>query len=207
MQKLIKINELHYIVVDDSEILEGELVYRSLTHKDIYKIDSFGLHLYKRGSSGDGYQKITYSNQPLEEICCTPKGQIKRYIECKGCDKKQLGFNKVKLLSLSNIQEVINGYSVEKMAEKKFPNENPSNIQLTSDINLRRICYKSGINDYKELVKDKLFTAEELENAFIDGINNRYSEKRMTSKEYLQSKLPPTEWEVEITPEGKIILL
>ena len=27
-------------------------------------------------------------NKTIEEVCCTPIGQIKRYVDCKGCDRK-----------------------------------------------------------------------------------------------------------------------
>lgn len=39
MNELIKINEQHYVICDDSEINEGDYVYRSLTKKDIYQIE------------------------------------------------------------------------------------------------------------------------------------------------------------------------
>ena len=28
------------------------------------------------------------SEEPKQENCCTPEGQIKRYVDCKGCDRK-----------------------------------------------------------------------------------------------------------------------
>jgi hypothetical protein len=28
------------------------------------------------------------NKETLEENCCTPIGQIKRYVDCKGCDRK-----------------------------------------------------------------------------------------------------------------------
>ena len=27
-------------------------------------------------------------DEPKQENCCTPEGQIKRYVDCKGCDRK-----------------------------------------------------------------------------------------------------------------------
>ena len=32
--------------------------------------------------------KITTKEEPKQENCCTPIGQIKRYVDCKGCDRK-----------------------------------------------------------------------------------------------------------------------
>ena len=88
--KLIKLNEEDYIIVDDSEIKEGDFMY---------DIDGdLGIAIGKDISQWEGNRKITHSTKPLEEVCCTPNNQIKRYIDCKGCDKKQLGFNKIKPL-------------------------------------------------------------------------------------------------------------
>lgn len=36
-----------------------------------------------------GYAKlIATKEEPKQENCCTPEGQIKRYVDCKGCDRK-----------------------------------------------------------------------------------------------------------------------
>jgi predicted transcriptional regulator len=32
--------------------------------------------------------KLVMKQETLEENCCTPVGQIKRYVDCKGCDRK-----------------------------------------------------------------------------------------------------------------------
>jgi len=29
-----------------------------------------------------------YQEEPKQDNCCTPEGQIKRYLDCKGCDRK-----------------------------------------------------------------------------------------------------------------------
>ena len=39
---------------------------------------------------------------------------------------------------------------VDELASLKYPNENPKNIELTSDVNLRRVCFKSGYNKSQE---------------------------------------------------------
>jgi hypothetical protein len=35
-----------------------------------------------------GYKIIIPQEEPKQENCCTPIGQIKRYVDCKGCDRK-----------------------------------------------------------------------------------------------------------------------
>ena len=32
--------------------------------------------------------KVAKLTKPKQENCCTPEGQIKRYVDCIGCDKK-----------------------------------------------------------------------------------------------------------------------
>jgi hypothetical protein len=34
------------------------------------------------------YAKLNTKEEPKQENCCTPIGQIKRYVDCKGCDRK-----------------------------------------------------------------------------------------------------------------------
>jgi hypothetical protein len=34
------------------------------------------------------YKIIIPKEEPKQENCCTPEGQIKRYVDCKGCDRK-----------------------------------------------------------------------------------------------------------------------
>lgn len=53
-------------IVDDVECLPMPNIH---IHKRIYKI-------------------IIAQEKPKQEKCCTPAGQIKRYVDCVGCDKK-----------------------------------------------------------------------------------------------------------------------
>jgi hypothetical protein len=60
--KLIKINTDHYVVVDDSEIKEGDWYYWEITKTiQIAKLDS----LNRLPKSSDGSKKITHSTQPF----------------------------------------------------------------------------------------------------------------------------------------------
>ena len=40
--------------------------------------------------SGEQYYKETYGGN--NHLCCTPIGQIKRYVNCIGCDRKPLTY-------------------------------------------------------------------------------------------------------------------
>jgi hypothetical protein len=52
--------------------------------------------LWKDGnpSTHDMYQIIIPQEEPKQENCCTPVGQIKRYKDCIGCDRKPKEFGK-----------------------------------------------------------------------------------------------------------------
>jgi hypothetical protein len=56
MKKMIKLSDTHYIVVDDSEIKEGDWC--------VYKTGEIIQYLVKLNT--DNLRKITHSTQPLE---------------------------------------------------------------------------------------------------------------------------------------------
>lgn len=68
--KLIKLSETHYIIVDDSEIKEGDWVYDNVD-KEVFRVDSLNnISGIVRSSYHttvlDGCKKITHSTQQLE---------------------------------------------------------------------------------------------------------------------------------------------
>jgi hypothetical protein len=204
--KLIKLNEEDYIIVDDSEIKEGDFMY---------DIDGdLGIAIGKDKFEWEGNRKITHSVKPLEEVCCTPNNQIKRYIDCKGCDKKQLGFNKIKPLSLSEVEEAIYGYNVEKMAESKW-NELTANLKLDT-LNKGMWCggFQHGFNTHKELVKARFLSTQLYSNEnHLEWIYNRLIEVHGENSNYdymiefkkIIQSLQPTEWDVQFV-NGKLTL-
>ena len=88
MQKLIKINADHYIVVDDSEITTGDIVAEKLL-TDKYEL--FTIHTLN-DIDKQTQKKITHSTQPLEDV---------------GLGKYDLRFNKIFALDLDEIKELI----------------------------------------------------------------------------------------------------
>lgn len=197
-QRLIELSDSHYIVVDDSEIKEGDYKYHHV--KGIIKATFSGAYTNEF--------KITHS---------TPIGGFSAMLIAG-----------VKELSLSEVEEVINGYSVEKMTFLKFPkNERTTwGKSYSYDNEKKREGYVEGFNAHKELVKDKLFTIEDLRAAFAAGDAGRggYTYNRVRNfdgfDEYITKKLgyfwdsekgyilhPKTEWSVEVTLDGKIVLL
>jgi hypothetical protein len=91
--KLIKLNEEHYIIVDNSEIKEGDFMY---------DIDGdIGIAIGKDKSQWEGNRKITHSTKPLS------------FLNESGITTANLKPDWTKIKQLS-------GYSVEKMAENKW---------------------------------------------------------------------------------------
>ena len=70
------------------------------------------------------------------------------------------------------------------------------------------------IKAHQELTKDKLFTQLDMYKALTEfriflsqNVNTSSGSKHDKIKSIIQSLLPKTEWEVEITSESKIVLL
>jgi hypothetical protein len=178
MQKMIKLSEIHYIIVDDSEIKEGD--YRVMVDKKSTFYDQFEKHLGNHDCN-DQWAKITHSTQPLNEQCQNVCSGF-----CINCPDTS-----VKRLDLSEAQEIEFGYSVEKMAK----NGN-ANMKCFEEI------WIEGFKAAMELVKDKLFTAQDVIN-----IVKKSRETGLTAEYFITKHLlPKTEWDVEFV-DGKIVLL
>jgi len=120
-------------------------------------------------------KKITHSTQPLENV-------IK--------------------ISLSDVEEVVYGYNLLKMAEN-FSGKDAGSWQCP-------ISYEIGFKAHQELVKDKLFTIEDIQLAFNRGANFAhmpYPKNVEYEKKYKNSLLPKTEWGITIDENNKITLI
>jgi hypothetical protein len=76
--------------------------------------------------------------EPKQENCCTPIGQIKRYVDCKGCDRKP---------KQETLEEAASKWSLEEAQEfalSRFKNEN---LLLEGFVSLESILkvFKAGI--------------------------------------------------------------
>jgi hypothetical protein len=175
--KLIEIKkDIHYIIVDDSEkatnghcALDGDFITKKL-------IDS----------AWTTDRKITHSTQPLEPSIKSDKHDNPK------------GFVLIKPLSLLEVEELIYGHSVEKMAEDAVGH-------LLNDEE-RKMGYIEGFNAHKELVKD-MFSLKEIEAALKELSKPQYKfDTKTTFKDllYMQRK---TEWDVEFDENNKLKLL
>jgi len=191
MQKLIKLSDTHYIVVDDSEIKEGDWTNKGKLK--YFTKDGAVFYNFPNEEYSETYwlldkvKKITHSTQPLYKN----------------------DFWAIQELKLSEVEEAINGYSVEKMAERGVGRMTSSTIIRDYELN----AYEKGFNAHKELVKDKLFNVEDVENILIKfhKMNMAYltgkEDDNLDIKDFINTVLPKTEWECTITPEGKIVIL
>lgn len=223
MNRLLKISDTHYIVVDDSEIKEED--YKSYffhPKEGIVFID------YIKGQSclcnekmidffKGSLQKITHSTHCLKcgSYDFNSIGDFNNTsYQCNDCDNK---WKNIKPLSLSEVEEAIYGYSVEKMA-KDLDKSKCRNFkrEYTSKETYEGIedGFILGFNTYKELVKDKfILTKEQLEDALFGVLNHKDSECCVTHtkdsivRETIKQMLPKKEWEVAFDQNGKIILI
>ena len=192
MNKLIKLSETHYIVVDDSEIKEGSWVING--NSKIFQYT-------KESISGINYcKKITHSTEPIE-----------RYDHPAGGYEGT--FDKIKPLSLSEVEEAINGYSVEKMAEDKY-----GSGKSLSTISFRE-GYIKGFKAHQELfqysrnqVHDLMtkafkagFKKHNVVEAGLEPLESDVECSWILTKFDSTPKL--TEWEVEFDEQGKLRLI
>lgn len=192
MNKLIKISDIHYIIVDDSEIKEGDWIWNELFKNDkdcIVQLQNCSVNFLNEINRLKYSKKITHSTQP----------------ETLGVGWMQ----SIKPLLLSEVEEVINGYSVEKMAESRFGierNEVPHWKEYIDNDTLSKIKgYVEGFEAHQELVKDKLFTIEDVL-SFLD-LHTDDAPISYLKREFIKYSQPKTEWNISISENNKITLI
>lgn len=202
MKKLIKISDTHYIVVDNSLEFNENHYYYDFLQKTI-----------RQGSNNHvtgGYkQKITHSTRPIESCNCQSIGYNVKPND--SCAERNRCFDKIKSLSLTEVEEAIYGYSVEKMAKKDYQQYNLSPHDGDGSKQNYYDCFTRGFKAHRELTKGKfLLTKEQLEDALFNVLNHSSSECCVTQtkdsivRSVMQSLLPKTEWDIEFDEQGKI---
>jgi hypothetical protein len=104
-------------------------------------------------------------------------------------DGQKLGSTANGKLSKSNCDKIFGVFDVEKLAKELY-----SGHVMAVDWQLEKRGFKTGFNKAMELNKDKLFTEDDVNLAFVLGKNN--DESRINK--LINSRLQPTEIEVEI---------
>lgn len=200
--KLIKLSEEHYIIVHKSDIRDGDFV---ITPNGVVKAGVKNGEVGWVNKNGDfacfvteGI-KITHSTQPFKDF-------VPLTINDMG-----LGY-----IPLSEVQEAIHGYDVEKMAENYVNKNYPDYLtQKEKAAAIEDIVW--GFNAHKELVKDKYILSKEdikreakiffelyRTNCFDDEELEQEFERILNLR---LKNLKPIEWEVEFDEQGKLKIL
>lgn len=212
MNKLIKLSDTHYIIVDDSEIKEGDWYFDITTSQPQKK--------YSDLKSKDKLDrlKITHSTKPLEG---------NREYAVYQHNHHEPHFNKIKPLKLEEIHELLGIVNIEVKALKQLSKTNELFIQSSRPDLQSNLDYENGYLDgavfgYNKALQDnseKKYTEEDIEHAiftlwryFVNDprqinlwVKEDYKEFYLNYiKTYLQ---PKTEWEVKILDNSKIELI
>lgn len=168
MKKLIKLSETRYIIVDDSEIKEGDYYYlKSVATKNmILKSSEF--------KTSSNCKKITHSTQSLSD-----KPHYAAY----------------DIITLQEVEELFNCNNTMELARESAIDNN-----YDVDNDTYKHGFVEGFNAHKELMKDKLFTVEDVMK-FYKHV------KTHTVKEAMDLILQKTEWLVEFDKQGKLKLI
>lgn len=195
--KLIKITEDNYIIVDNSEIKEGD--YYLFTWGGEQEIQRFFKEQYADRENhkhlyDTACKKITHSTQPLELL--SENGL------------SGMGFSKVRPLNIFKIKELIGEVDVEEMAKTISIKQN--GVEYWDWQNGYIKGYTQALEDNKE----KKYTEEDLRKAMVlysawitgGAPSLRVAETaEQRIEQIIQSLQPKTEWEVEFV-NGKIKL-
>lgn len=179
--KLIKIKN-QYVVIDLLQRGEEGINY----NYSLGKIDFLSRNYEEDSHEWKYCFKITHSTMPLE------------------IRSNEYTFVKIKPLSLSEIEEAINGYSLEKMYNKPTKVDNTKCGEAFLDGHF--YGFEEGFNAYKELVKDK-FSLEEIGGALKELSKPQYKFDSKTTFKDLLYKQRKTEWEVTFDKQGKLKLI
>lgn len=187
-----KLSEDHYIVMDDSEIKEGDWYYDS---NDVESL----IPIYQRSqqfADYSGCKKITRSTQPIEYevVDVTPTGDaIEGYV-----------YDKIQELSLSEVKELLGEVDVEKKADEEYYEQDKS---FENDIDpflnyseYLKVGFIDGYNQALEDNKEKKWT-----DADVIRIVEKSRQTGLTAEYLMLSLQPQTEWEVEFI-DGKLKL-
>jgi hypothetical protein len=132
------------------------------------------------------YKIIIPKEEPKQENCCTPIGQIKRYVDCKGCDRKpkQIDMSKYTIgIDPYDTQET----TLEEVAFRLYPKfvDNVYSKENESKRGVLRLGAKWQQEQYTIEEQHIGHTIDELDKEYIKGFNegSAYYIERMYSEE------------------------
>ena len=183
--KLIKLQQDHFVVVDDSLQKKGDLILHKNWNKGAESRSTKCPDEYE--STQEHWWKVMSSTYPLEGV-------------------SQLNLSEIKsLIGEVDVEEL-----TQKMVEKVFENYLENNHPyLATSISLCEDFYKEGYNQCLEDNKDRKYTEEDLKVAWELGNDwgSAYSkvlpEALDVQNKFIQSLQPKSEWDVEVI-NGKL---
>jgi hypothetical protein len=185
--KLIKINTDHYVIVDDSEIKEGDFVI-NIQRNHIYPTPVEVIDVEYRNRRNDVFKKITHSTQPIEANSL----------------HRKYDFININPLSLSEVKELIGEINEEKNMWYERNTQNPYPTDSPSHTGFKK-GFELGYNQSLEDNQEKKYTEDDLAEAILRTIdacnkaqNDSYGELEIDEEAIIQSIQPKTEWDVEI---------
>jgi hypothetical protein len=184
MNKLIKVSETHYVIIDDSEKIEGDLVFCLDVH---YNNPNHPPEMYinpirKRGGNDNcnSCKKITHSTEKLNDVI---------------------------ILDLFEIYKVVYGYDINKISVDKFNNITNNKSEYNKIKHYWCGGFKHGIREHKELTKDKIFTIEDIRKVIIMSATSNTDNLIDRCEEIISLIQLKTEWNISIDENNKIVLL
>lgn len=201
--KLIKLSDVHYVIVDNSTIKEGDwyLHKGKWIHKCkyVFGTEEPDIMIYDENESSCftfDCKKITHSTQLLEII----HGEN---------GKETISYGSIGYIPLSEVEEAIYGYSVKKMAEKATEEVTKDN----ADHFMKDVYKEFYIEGFKAHQKLAEFTIEDIkkviDKAYSKGLakpnSGRLSDIPQIQDEIIRSLFPKTEWNIKFV-NGKIKL-
>jgi hypothetical protein len=180
---LIKINDNHYIVVDDSEIEEGDWYLTFLNRKVIGEPRKCEDDSY----SFDNCKRIIYSTDiNNNEIWYVPLSEVKELVGEVDMDLLSCYF-------LLDGQKIYTAFLSDH------------NSQTALGGFLRGTIH--GYNRCLEDNKDKKYTLNDIALAFRAGIEHGIHPDKPNTTEYIKSLKPKTQWQVKFDESGKLKLV
>ena len=177
--KIIKIKEDHYVVVDDSEIKEGDYCLMFDDYGNLFLGNQPQKYLGERAGHhlNKGLRKITHSTQPL--------ASMKELME--------KGYDNILPLDIDEVKELIGEVDVEKKVKEYYEKDTTLNNPSS---------FKAGYNQALKDNKEKKYTEEDLVKAYEYGSNALLGISKIS---LIQSLQPKTGWEVQLV-DGKLKL-
>ena len=164
---LKKLTNDHYIIVDDSEIKEGDWYYHSIW-QELFCLYKDTMH--NKAFELEKAYKITHSTQPLEWF----GGEI---------------------IFLSEVKELVGVVDVEKKALEISPvelDEDEFDVNET-----HRVTWIDGYNQALEDNKEKKYTEEDIKKAIEFGHTSYTPFADVHYSNFIQFLQPKTEWNVD----------